>query len=264
MMFAFFNPFCLLVSAVFLFQLWGCAQSKPAPVVPLTPNSGYWEGLITEAKAEADRLRSQLATERITFAKQRAEVQSARKDLSSFREREAEFAQKMASAQTEISSLKSERDQLRRQNSELHGKADGLPQILELIQEIRTVHSSINGIVSSVKALTTEVAAVKQDLQIYQAKAKTKAGPQFQTAKRSGQGKGNQTVRVQRGDSLWTIAQKHGTTIDRLMELNDMDDHVIYPGEELHLPSSGEKGKEQTMTETAATASEPTSHQENP
>lgn len=46
-----------------------------------------------------------------------------------------------------------------------------------------------------------------------------------------------QSYRVQRGDSLWTIARKHGTTVTRLKTLNAMDDSEIFPGQKLMVPT---------------------------
>jgi hypothetical protein len=46
------------------------------------------------------------------------------------------------------------------------------------------------------------------------------------------------TYRVQRGDSLWTIAQEHRTTVDRLKNLNAMGSARIYPGQTLMVPET--------------------------
>jgi len=67
-----------------------------------------------------------------------------------------------------------------------------------------------------------------------------------QTTSPSGSGNGNvarvdtfyATYRVQRGDSLWTIAKKHRTTVDRLKNLNAMGSARIYPGQTLMVPET--------------------------
>jgi LysM repeat protein len=46
------------------------------------------------------------------------------------------------------------------------------------------------------------------------------------------------TYRVQRGDSLWTIAKNHRTSVDRLRNLNAMDSARIYPGQTLMVPET--------------------------
>lgn len=42
---------------------------------------------------------------------------------------------------------------------------------------------------------------------------------------------------IKKGDTLWSIAQKHGTTTNKLIELNPgIDPNLIYPGHVLYLP----------------------------
>ena len=42
--------------------------------------------------------------------------------------------------------------------------------------------------------------------------------------------------RVRRGDSLWDIAQGHGTTVDRLKAENNLNGSRIYAGQLLRVP----------------------------
>lgn len=44
---------------------------------------------------------------------------------------------------------------------------------------------------------------------------------------------------VQRGDSLYKIAQKTGTTVKQLIELNNLGSTEIYPGQKLFIGSDG-------------------------
>lgn len=46
---------------------------------------------------------------------------------------------------------------------------------------------------------------------------------------------------VQPGDSLSVIAKKYGTTVDELMETNDLDSTLIRVGERLHIPTQADK-----------------------
>lgn len=43
---------------------------------------------------------------------------------------------------------------------------------------------------------------------------------------------------VQYGDTLWKIASKNGTTVDKLVNLNRLTSTVIYPGKQLEIPES--------------------------
>ena len=45
-----------------------------------------------------------------------------------------------------------------------------------------------------------------------------------------------QTYRVRNGDSLWTIAQKLGTTVARLRAENDLRSNRIYAGQVIVVP----------------------------
>jgi len=45
--------------------------------------------------------------------------------------------------------------------------------------------------------------------------------------------------RVRRGDSLWTIARRHGTDVDSLKEANRLAGSRIYAGQTLQIPTAG-------------------------
>lgn len=45
--------------------------------------------------------------------------------------------------------------------------------------------------------------------------------------------------RVRRGDSLWTIARDHGTTVDELKDVNGIDGSRIYVGQVIDVPQGG-------------------------
>ena len=45
------------------------------------------------------------------------------------------------------------------------------------------------------------------------------------------------TYRVRSGDSLWTIARRHGVTVDRLKSANDLRGSSVQPGQTLRIPA---------------------------
>lgn len=47
-----------------------------------------------------------------------------------------------------------------------------------------------------------------------------------------------QTYTVQSGDSLWKIARTHGTTVDKIKALNNLNSDVIRVGLQLKLPAN--------------------------
>ena len=52
----------------------------------------------------------------------------------------------------------------------------------------------------------------------------------------------NVTYVVQKGDSLWSIANAYATTIDELVNLNDLVTNNIYVGQILQIPNAGDSG----------------------
>ncbi|MGH7447410.1 MAG: DUF5715 family protein [Longimicrobiales bacterium] len=47
-----------------------------------------------------------------------------------------------------------------------------------------------------------------------------------------------ETYRVTRGDSLWSIARRHNTTVDRLKDLNSLEDSRIIAGQVITVPAA--------------------------
>lgn len=52
----------------------------------------------------------------------------------------------------------------------------------------------------------------------------------------------NVTYVVQKGDSLWSIANANNTTVDELVNLNDLVNNTIYVGQVLKISNSGNSG----------------------
>ena len=63
----------------------------------------------------------------------------------------------------------------------------------------------------------------------------------------------NTTYVVQKGDSLWSIANANNTTIDELVNLNDLVTNNIYAGQILQIPNTGDSGTMMPETETTYT-----------
>ena len=55
------------------------------------------------------------------------------------------------------------------------------------------------------------------------------------TASKTGSSTAEKTYTVAEGDTLWKIAQKYGTTVERLQETNGITGSVIRPGDILKI-----------------------------
>jgi LysM repeat protein len=64
-------------------------------------------------------------------------------------------------------------------------------------------------------------------------------------------GYGEAAYTVQAGDTLFSIAQRYGTSVDAIMAANGLSSDVLYAGQPLYIPASGDQGY------TAPAASEP-------
>lgn len=53
--------------------------------------------------------------------------------------------------------------------------------------------------------------------------------------------------KVQSGDSLWNIANNNNTTVDHLIELNDLNGSIIYPNQTIELSEQVNKVEEYTI-----------------
>ncbi|HSJ09989.1 MAG TPA: DUF5715 family protein [Longimicrobiales bacterium] len=53
-----------------------------------------------------------------------------------------------------------------------------------------------------------------------------------------------QSYRVNRGDSLWSIARRHGTTVDTLVALNGLRGTLLVAGQVIQLPVSADAGSD--------------------
>ncbi|MEW9675642.1 LysM peptidoglycan-binding domain-containing protein [Lentibacillus sp. L22] len=55
---------------------------------------------------------------------------------------------------------------------------------------------------------------------------------------------------VQKGDSLWDIAQKNNTTVDDLLQQNNLDTDLIFPNQKLVINETGNTGETEENTNT--------------
>lgn len=60
-----------------------------------------------------------------------------------------------------------------------------------------------------------------------------------------------ETYEVNEGDSLWTIADEYNTTVEDLVDINDLDSNVIHPNQELMIENTYTVESGDTLTKIA-------------
>jgi LysM repeat protein len=78
---------------------------------------------------------------------------------------------------------------------------------------------------------------------------------------------GQGTYTVQSGDSVWSVADKHGMTMDELIRLNGIQDNFIYPGQTLTVSkgdsTSANQSSQPSQSTTPTTPTQPSVSQTN-
>ena len=227
---------------LFLTSLGGCTH-VPATDITQPPNiqsTDHYQVLIREARAEADMLRSELASIKIAMAKQSAELQSSQGAKISLRHREEELNSELQQVKLNVLNMQSERDQLRRQNSELQARASSVPELRQLVLDIRALQTSVQQMVNSMQTLSTDITKIKQDMLKNQQRLR-KPSPKLTAlppSPRSGSRGRNGIVTVAPGDTLWRISWAHGISVKKLKEMNGLTTNDIVVGQKLKVPVS--------------------------
>ena len=227
---------------IFLTSLGGCTH-VPATNMATPPDlksTDHYQVLIREARAEADLLRSELASIKIAMAKQNAELQSSQGAKIALRQREEELSSEIQQAKLNALNMQTERDQLRRQNSELQARASSVPEMRQLVLDIRSLQTSVQQMVNSMQTLSRDIVKIKQDMLKNQQRLR-KTGPKL-TSLPSGQPSGSRgrkgVVIVSPGDTLWRISRAHRISVKQLKDMNDLTSNDIVVGQKLKVPAS--------------------------
>ena len=246
-----------VLSLALLFH--GCLQ-PPKPVVSagLPPVPPARTTLITEALAEAEDLRAAMAAERIKAAKQTAALRAAKDQVSALRNREIEHVATITHLEKELSTIRTERDGLEKEVSELRARAENIPQLLEMVAHVRILETSMKGMASSIDALSNETAQLKKQItQQRAAVANTQKSIPSGQAEHGPHAGHRDVIVVKRGDSLWRLARRYGTTVAELKTLNDLHRDVILVGQRLNIPSPAESLDEPDPVESLKARNQP-------
>lgn len=114
-----------------------------------------------------------------------------------------------------------------------------LPTLVNLQQALTTTSSTLDTITQQFRQSEEEA---EQTVRGETAPGNGTAGSNGQQPV-SGQPASGSKYVVQRGDTLWDIARRHGTTVDALVAANNIPDrNLIHPGQELIIPGGGAAG----------------------
>lgn len=233
------------LSLFLIFAVLGGCASKPKHDFVEQPQENVFKGLsnhevlLKESRAEASRLRSELAAMRIAAAKQSADLQYYQGTRGNFREKEKELASENQSIKTQISKLQEERDQLRRQNAEFQARSAAIPEMRQLVMDLKALQTSVHQMTTSMQTLSNDIVKIKLDI------VKNEKRLLANTPKHVAQPvtppptppRQRRRVTVEHGDTLWSISQAHGISVQQLKEMNDLTTDIISVDQQLEVPT---------------------------
>ena len=220
----------------------GCAYFQKSEEVeieiPQEKNIDNYDVLVKESRAEADRLRSELATMKITAAKHGGDLQFTQDARGNLRGREEALTSEVQKLKSDVLKLQEERDQLRHQNVQLQARSAALPGMRQLVMDIKALQTSVHQLVTNMETLSTDIVKIKQDrvqnekrlpTQTVELTALPATGPSDSSPNRA-------QITVEWGDTLWDIAQAHGISVQELKEVNGLVSDSIFVDQQLEVP----------------------------
>lgn len=214
----------------------GCAVTPDLSVRSATDERRLAAQLMQEREKELAALRAEMATTRIAAAKQEAELQELRATVRQLRQETVESHQALlkanqtlATRETEVAAMKAERHQ--------HTEATD--------QQTRTA-SQLTTLKDMVAALSFELAELKSAMALAMHKPADSAErhddgehiiPAVQIYREEASQRKPVWITVQPGESWWSLARKHHTTMHALQAINERAGDQLTVGETIRLPS---------------------------
>lgn len=228
---------------VALLAVNACAHdgAGPVPGASVSPIRNQHDTLIREARGEAERLRSELASAKIAGAKLTADLRALRQEAERLRARETELGTQVQQLREEVAALQRERDTLRRRTAELQAQSTALPVVHQLADQLNAQQALLERLSDAVKAIATDIRTMKKDVAQAQSVVLRRSIPSGDVPGVNGQEPaspaiGVQTVIVQPRDTLWRIARDHGVSVEHLQQLNGLTSSLIRVGQILKVP----------------------------
>lgn len=231
----------MMLGSFFVCVLGACSQHPANLEIPVDRQPAQLTApppqtlLLQEARNEAEHLRAEVASLKILAAKQSGELQLLQNRSQSVHQREQDQGQQLQQIRAQLFAAQEERDRLRQRNADLEGQMQGVGDIAQLLEEIQALQASFQHIKDNLRHLTTDITLIKQKMQITPRKAEprhTKATgtlpdgvpPASQTPDDTGH------IVIQKGDTLWQLANQYHVTINQLKDWNGLQSNVIRTG----------------------------------
>ena len=135
----------------------GCANVPSIPGADQNSRQGRVEAAVQEAKAESAALRADLASARITAAKQEAELRELRRQVN-------ELQQIIDAKQADLTALREERDRMAKSATIAQVHVADPSALPASAADVTSLQAKLHEMESALAALTTELAQVRKDM----------------------------------------------------------------------------------------------------
>lgn len=249
-----------LILVVVTLAIGGCATVQDLPIENVTEEIRRAAQLMQKREKELAAFRAELASTRIAAAKQEAELHELRATVVQLRQENGESHQallettrRLATRETEVAAMKMERAQGAQTSSQSgihdHQLAALQETVMSLSQELTELKSAmvlaVNKSTDSAQGQNDVAAKVRTDQSSTHQRTKssvsrgdTEAGiiPAVQILREDADRSKSSWITVQTGESWWSLARKHHTTMNALQATNGrVGDHLTV-GEAIRLP----------------------------
>lgn len=216
------------------------------PLRNVADEMGRATHLSQEREQALAALRAEVAATRIAAAKQEAELQALRATVIQLRQENSQSQQALSEAkralearETELAAAKTERDQLAQAPTRSDMNDRMLATLQEQVASLSQELTQLKQAVTVVAQKTVDESATRRDGFRDDDNRAGQLGhmvPAIHVLREPVPPSTPSRITVQPGDSWWSLARKHKTTIHVLRAVNGrIGDHVVV-GEELRLP----------------------------
>ena len=227
------GPALLSVSLIVLIS--GCVTAHDVPLARPTDEGRYAAQLMHEREQEVAALRAEVASTRIAAAKQEADLHELRATVVQLRQENGEAHQALLEAkralnvrETEVATVKTERDQLAQTSVHLGTTERQLTVLHDTVASLSQELAAIKSTMALGKPTPADsVARQDRDERII---------PAVHIFREDAEQSKPSWITVQPGDSWWSVARTHRTTVKALRAINGRVGDHLNVGEAIRLP----------------------------